>query len=399
MKPASDLLSIASTVPDARIASVHAEPLSATWERVFGAEPVPDELRHPASHFMCVPRTGQFSTVVTIATDDGTQGIGEAWGLPVPGATASIIRDFLAPMLVGRSLGEHRAFWSMMIDYLARLGHTRGCMLEALSGIDIALWDLRARLAGRPLCECLGAPLHSRIETYASPVLFKATPGESAAAALDFAAQGFRAIKVKAGRGPSTDAAHLAAVRDACGPQIALMVDANGAFDIETALDLANRIAPLGIAWLEEPLPPGRPHEMAVLRRQCAIPLATGENDFCTADFASLLEAGAVDILQPNVSRAGGITGTLEIAALAREHGASVSLHGVGSGIVQYASLHAMAVLAHARWFEFNLFPNPLRDRLATPPLRPVDGFLDVPRAPGLGCGMDSEIIEKFTSA
>jgi D-galactarolactone cycloisomerase len=307
------------------ITTVTAIPLSATWKKVFGsADAVPHGLRHPAAHFMNVPRNGQYSTVVTITAEDGTRGIGEAWGLPLASVTATIVNDFLAPLLIGRDIAEHADIWQMLFEYCERLGHTRGFMMEALSGLDIALWDLRARLAGKPLRELLGTPRRDRVETYVSPVPFKQTPRESAEAARAFIAQGFRAMKIKAGRDIETDAAHIACVREAVGPDVELMVDVNGGYDAATAIAFAEKIAPLRIAWIEEPIPPERTNELAKVRRASAIPIAAGENEFTARAFADLLDRGAVDVIQPNVTRAGGITGVLEIAELARAHGATV---------------------------------------------------------------------------
>ncbi len=380
-----------------KITCVQAIPLSATWERVYqGAEAVPRELRHPAAHFMSVARTGQFSTIVTVTAENGAQGIGEAWGLPLPGVTALLINDFLAPLLRGRDLEEHAEIWSMLLDYLTRLGHSRGFLMEALSGIDIALWDLRARLLGQPLNHLLGTSQCDKIEVYASPVLFKATPEESAQAALAFRDRGFRGIKIKAGRDPSIDAAHIATIREAVGPDLTLMVDVNGGYDADTAIIFAEKIARYRIAWMEEPIPPGQIGELARVRNLSPVPIATGENDFSPQTFANLLEREAVDIVQPNVTRAGGITGTLRIAGLTSEHGATVSLHGVGSGLMQAASLHVMSVLPHATLFELNQFPNPLREGLVAPPISFQDGYLHVPTGPGLGCEIVSETLHRY---
>jgi len=380
-----------------KIIEIHAIPLSATWERVLGgAEKVPPELRRPAAHFQGVPRTGQFSTVVTVTAENGTKGIGEAWGLPVPGVTAMLINDLIAPLLRGRAVEEHAELWSMLADYMVRLGHSRGCMMEALSGIDLALWDLRARLAARPLNQLLGKPLRNRIEVYASPVLFEKTPEASARAAVAFCRRGFRGIKIKAGRGVDIDASHLSAIRREVGADISLMVDVNGGYDADTAIKLAGKIESLNIAWIEEPVPPEQLRAMSRVRKESPIPIAAGENEFSLQSFTNLLEQEAVDIVQPNVTRAGGITGTLQIAERAREYGVSVSLHGVGSGLMQCASLHAMSVLPDAGLFELNQFPNPLRESLVSPAPVFEDGSLMVPGGAGLGCELDHATLNRY---
>lgn len=387
-----------------RIARVQAVPLAATWADLYnGIANVPASLLRPASHFAgtAPPRTGQFSVLVTVTDGDGRTGVGEAWGLPLPDLAARVANDFLGPQIINRNAGDIAAIWHDLFASFARLGHTRGVFMEALSGIDIALWDLAGKQENKGVAALIGggdAERRARIEVYASPILFTREPNESARLARAFVDQGFRAVKVKAGRGVETDAAHLAAVREAVGASVALMVDVNGAYDVVTSIALAHQIAPLGITWIEEPVPPEHVAEMAAISRAIVIPLAAGENDFSLRTFEGLLERRAVTVVQPNVARAGGITGVLAIADAAKRRGASVSLHGVGSGIVQAASLQLMSALpaSCARFFEANRFPNPLRDALTQPPLVLADGFLTVPTGPGLGVSVDEATVERY---
>jgi D-arabinonate dehydratase/D-galactarolactone cycloisomerase len=382
------------------ITGIRAIPLTAAWSDIFGGEDkVPHALRHPAAHFTTFPRQGQYSTLVTVAIGDGVEGVGEAWGLPLPTVTASLVKDYLRPALIGRDAEDIEGIWADIYGMAEKLGHTRGFLMEALSGVDIALWDLRGRLRGQTLAGLLGSSRRERIPGYASPVPLHEAPADSAAAAKAFAEKGFTAIKVKAGRSLDVDLAHLAAIRAAIGPDTRLLVDFNCSYDVEKTIAFAREAEPLGIYWIEEPLPPEQIDEMAAVRRQIAIPVATGENEFSPAGFRDLLARGAADILTPNVTRAGGITGVLKIGEIARAHGARIALHGVGSGVMLAASLNLMSTLPNSDLFEYNQLLNPLRDQITRQPFRFAGGALAVPDLPGIGCEIAEETVAKYAAA
>jgi len=380
-----------------KIARLEAVPLAAEFAELYGGvDHIPPWISRPAAHFQAVPRSGQYSTLVSLETDDGRLGYGEAWGLPLPEVTALIVNRILAPMFMGQPLAQAERIAAQAHDYLWNLGYTRGATLEALSGVDIALWDLRARLQNRTLADLLGGARRQSIACYASPVMFKSVPAESEQAAMDFIDGGYRAIKIKAGRGVDTDLEHIAAVRGAVGEDIDLMVDVNGGYDADTAIELARRAAPLDIKWLEEPVPCGRNEDLRRIKQETGVTIACGENDFTEDDFRALIVEGQVDVVMPNVTRAGGITGTMAIARLAAEHGAGFSMHGVGSALMQCASIHVLSVLDNAEPFEVNTFPNPLRDRIAIPAPRLEEGMLCLPTGAGLGCMVDEEAVLGF---
>ena len=378
------------------IAAVEAIPLAVRFcDWYGGAENVPEAVARPAAHFQSLPRSGQFSTLVKITDIAGRTGWGEAWGLPVARAAASIVDEVFAPYLIGRNALDIGSHHQRLLDYGRRMGHSASFWVEALSGVDIALWDLRGKAANRSCADLLGERRRSAVKCYASPVPFCATPAESVARTREFLARGFRALKVKSGRGIETDRRHLEAIREAVGPDIALMVDVNGGYDVPTARGFLKTLEPLRVAWLEEPVPCGDLAGLRALRNESGIAIAAGENLSAIDDFRRMFDAGAVDVINPNVTRCGGFTSLRSLAAEAESAGVRVSLHGVGSVLTQAASVAFMSTLTADERFEFNLFPNPLRDELAGAPLA-CCGEVDVPRGPGLGVVPSERSIARF---
>jgi len=378
-----------------KITAICATPLAAPWESIFGPD-VPRALWHPAAHFQTFARRGQYCTLVEMEVEDGLTGRGEAWGLPVPQLGASLINEYFAPALVGRDACEREAIWHDVYKMGASLGYASGVWMEALSGLDIALWDWCGQSANNPLCVLLGQK-RDCVGIYASPVPFCDSPQQAADKARELVAQGFQAIKVKAGRDVATDVAHLRAVRADVGSDVKLLVDFNCAYDATQLLAFARQTCDLALYWLEEPLPPDQLEELAAVRRQIQIPIAAGENEFSPSGFEQLLARGQVDVVTPNVTRAGGITGVLKIAAVAEKYGARLALHGVGGALMLHASLHLMSALPEVDLFEYNRLPNPLRDELASlPPLS--QGAFHVPQGAGLGCALNSTIVRRFST-
>ncbi len=379
-----------------RLRSIEALPLEATFASIFGgAEHVPPALLAPAAHFQRIPRRGQVSTLVRATAEDGAAGWGEAFGLPTPLAASAVVTEIIAPALAGAELDEPSAMLADLRAYFIALGHGAGPAMEALSGVDIALWDLRARRAGQPLATLLGAS-PGPVATYASPVGFQPELADSAAAALGLVAEGFRALKIKVGRGVDVDAAHVAAVRDAVGADVALMCDANCGYDAKTAIAAAAAFHALGVQWLEEPVRPDDHAGMAAIRRASPIPIAGGENEFTDEVCARLIDAGALDILQPNIARIGGVSGLLRVGALCALHGLQMAPHGVGSVVGVSAALHACRAAPAVLMYEANRLTNPLRDELGVRAPRVAHGQLVALDLPGHGGEPDHEGLERW---
>ena len=379
-----------------KIVSIRAYPLYASFERLFGgADKVPASMLAPASHFRLIPRTGQHSTVVEIRSDSGLVGIGEAFGLPHSQLTASLIEGVIAPALLGQTLTKPDKLLADMYTFFVALGHTRGPAIEAISGVDIAMWDLLAKQAALPLFEHLGGSL-APVPTYVSPVPYLALASESAEHARAFVQQGFKGLKLKIGRGLATDLEHIGAVREAIGSKTELMLDANCAYAVDDAIALARELRPFSIAWLEEPIHPDSPDELAQVRRRSPVPIACGENEFMLSSFEALARAGAVDILQPNITRAGGVSGMLEIDRICVRYGIALSPHGVGSGIGVAAAVHTARAAKAFSVYEANLLPNALRSELPLDPIALVDGQFVPSRRPGHGCNLNWDLLASY---
>ncbi|WP_127585622.1 mandelate racemase/muconate lactonizing enzyme family protein [Paenibacillus koleovorans] len=381
------------------IREIEAIPLSAMWEELYGGmEHVPPSLLRPSSHFQSIPRLGQFSTVVKVTDSDGLVGIGEAWGLPHADITATIVRQLLRPVALGRSAEDIDGLWELFVTSAESLGHTRGFMLEAISGLDIALWDLRGKRAGLPLSGLLGGRLRERIDCYASPIRFSGQPADTIENALEFTSLGFRGVKIKAGRTVEQDVAYVAAVREALGPDLRILIDFNCAYDTERTIAFAKEVEPLDIYWLEEPVPPDHVEAYEEIRRRSPIRISAGENDFSVQQFRQLIEKGAVDVINPNVTRAGGVTGVRRIQAISEANGVDIAMHGVGGGIMMAASLQLMSTFRNGLCMEYNRFPNPLREELVLPPIAFSEGTMGVPEGIGLGCILQDEVVARFRS-
>jgi D-galactarolactone cycloisomerase len=344
--------------------------------------------------------------VVEVVTEDGLVGWGECYG--PPRLLQPIVDRFYAPLLVGRDALAGAAHWERLYNELRDHGQ-RGLAVQALAGIDIALWDLRGKAAGLPVHRLLGGPLRDSARAYATGLYRKTDDTERNRALLveeaeGYAAAGFLAMKLKVGFDVVDDAANATAIREAIGDRLGLMVDANHGFDRIDALRLAERIEPLDIGWFEEPVAPEDVDGYRFLRQRTSIPVAGGECSFTRFDFKALIEAEAVDVVQPDTCAAGGITECLRTAALVGAAGLRYHPHCWGTGIAVATALQLLAVLpgaaqgllANEPWLEFDRTPHPFRDAILTEPFRMADGRVAIPSAPGLGIEIDRDALARF---
>ncbi|MGO4677964.1 mandelate racemase/muconate lactonizing enzyme family protein [Bosea sp. 2YAB26] len=339
--------------------------------------------------------------VVEVTTSDGLTGFGE--GLCRRGAAgyARFIEEAFIPRLIGKDPADRRALWKLMRGALS--GQPGGQIVEAISAIDIALWDIAGKAAGVPIHKLLGGMGRTHVPAYASSInwLDDATVEGEVAAAFK---AGFREIKVKLGH-PIKDAiARAKFIRKLAGDEIALYVDANWAYDVDDALVVGRALADLGYGFFEEPI---APHDRAGYRRlaqHLPIRLAAGESDYVASEALAMLQERSLGLIQPDVSRSGGITETWRIAELAASFNTAYAPHvGWSGAICVAASLQLAAAAETLRTFECMVYANPLRDSFTHPVVgegsQLVDGQLLVPQGPGLGIEIDRDMLARHRIA
>lgn len=341
--------------------------------------------------------TSMHAALVRLETDEGITGFGEGLARFSPRAAASVIQDILSPVVLGQDPFNVELLWDRMYAMMRGRGHSKGYVLEAMSAVDIALWDIIGKALGQPVHRILGSYGRTSLPVYASSLLFKPTE-ELVREAERLAAQGFPAMKLKVGQGIEADLRNVREIRRALGDRVQLMTDANSAYDTLTALRIGRRLEAEGVAWFEEPVAPENLDGYAKLAQALDIPIAGGESEFNRWAFKELLVRQAIDIIQPDLGRAGGFTEARRIAALCSAFDVPVAPHtGASSAVSVAASLQWAAALPNFLIFEYMYPPNPLREELLTEPLPPMQGGqVAVPQKPGLGIEIDEKALARF---
>ena len=345
--------------------------------------------------------TARQTTLVVVETAEGVTGIGEAWGSPAANlAHLPLLRGYLE----GVDAADVELAFARILATHYHFG-LQNQVLACISGIDIAAKDALGRELGLPLCRLLGGRGAARVPVYASGGYITEDPERDLAPQLEaVAASGHRAAKIKIGLGPESDEARVALARRILGDGVALMVDVNSNYTLDLAKASIARIAPLGVAWIEEPLPPQDLEGYALLHRASPIPIAAGEALYTAFDFSRLLERRAVDVVQPDLSLCGGFWQGRRIADLGELHHVRLSPHVWGSGVGLAAALHYVASRAphphstNAPWptlVEYDVGENPLRDCVLARPLRAEGGEVALPEGPGLGVELDWEAVRR----
>jgi len=333
-------------------------------------------------------RTTQDAVYVRVETDNGLIGWGEAFGFAACRMSHLAIQKVVAQIAVGCDASNIAA---LMTDLERRTQNMsrNGPVGFALSGLDIALWDIAGKAAGKPIHALLGGARRERIPAYAS-LLRLNTPEHVRAGCARALARGFKHIKLH-----ERTIEAVAAARDVVGPDIDLMLDTNCTWTLEQAIEMAERLRPFGLTWLEEPVfPPDDYEALATLRRDCGIPIAAGENLGNTIDVRHILAAGAVDFLQPDVAKMGGITAMQKALAMADAAGKELHPHSPLFGPALTATLHILSTMPKETACEFyfaDLENNPI-GAVATP----VDGMFKVPQGPGLGIEVDEAMLARY---
>jgi L-alanine-DL-glutamate epimerase-like enolase superfamily enzyme len=336
-------------------------------------------------------RTSIDMLLVRIDTDGGVTGWGEAFGHRIFPATRAAIDTLLGPMCVGRDPRQILALGDDLQRVLHGVGRN-GPTIYALSGIDIALWDIAGKLAGLPLYRLLGGSPRADLPAYASLLRYGAATAV-ARYTEQALARGYRHVKLHEITVPE-----ITAARQVAGPDIPLMVDTNCPWTVEQAVDMAHRLAPLGLHWLEEPVwPPENLGGLAEVRTRGGIATAAGENYGTVWEFRRAFEAGAIAYAQPSVTKIGGVTELRRVMALAETFGVTVVPHSAYFGPGLLASIHCIAAMpaeSLVERFYCDFDESPLGEAI-----HPRNGRIAVPQGAGLGMDPDPRLLEKLRTS
>jgi L-alanine-DL-glutamate epimerase-like enolase superfamily enzyme len=286
------------------------------------------------------------------------------------------------------------ALWDKMYR-LTRWYGRKGVAISALGALDIAFWDIRGKSLGRPIYRLLGAERDS-VPAYASGLCWHDDVSMLEKEAASYVSRGFWRVKMRLGWSEAYDVAALEVVRHSVGPDRDVMVDGSHRYTLETAERLGKVLAAKKVFWFEEPFPPEDIDDYAELRSKLKVPLAAGENDFGTQGFREMLRAGALDIVQPDACRAGGITECLRIGRMAEKMNVKVATHTWSDAVALMANAHLIAALPNGITVEVDQTGNPFIDELLSEPLRIEDGLLRLPDAPGLGIDLNPATVHRL---
>lgn len=348
--------------------------------------------------------TGRQSTLVRLTLEDGTIGYGEAWGIPTVNMA---FLELLSPYLVGTDVFAVEHVFARILARHYHFGH-QGALMWAISGIDIAAKDAAGKATGLSVAQLLGGARLKRIPIYASGGYLTETPREDFGPQIKAMADaGHTVVKIKIGLGPASDEERVGLARQILGQDVEILADINGNYTLDQASESMARLAPFGLGWLEEPLAPQDVDGYRRLRQRARMPIAAGEALYTIHDFTRLVDAGGVDILQPDLSLCGGFWQARKIAELAASRQLRMSPHVWGGAVGLAAALQFIAALPvwpHSDnvpdpvLLEYDLGENPLRTRILKDEIRVEDGFVHVPQGPGLGIEINEDAVAEYAT-
>ena len=346
--------------------------------------------------------------LVKITTDSGLEGWGEGAG----GAASTIIQETFAPILLGQDPTNRTGLWQKMYDSLYNANLVGGFGAPAISAVDTALWDLTGKALGVPVSDLLGGRVRDKVAVYATGLYYTEGefPNRLPDEARSYVDQGFKGMKTKVGGLTlEQDVRRVSALREAIGPEVYLAVDANQAYNPAAAIRIGEALADQDIAWFEEPVGASDLAGYQQVKAALTMPVAGGECLRTRFDFRDFLAERALDIAQPDIMPAGGLTEMRRIADMANAFGILVYPHVWGSPVMIAASLHLASTILPcppARQpqpylqepvMEFDRTPNPIRETLCAQPFTQTDGFIPVPDGQGLGIEIDATTLERLT--
>ena len=330
--------------------------------------------------------------VLRVETDEGLSGYGEAFGYGILPSVRTALDTLVGPLLIGRDPSGIRSLTAELLRLLHLFGRG-GPAVFAVSAVDTALWDLAGKRAGLPVSQLLGGGGRTHVPAYAS--LFRLTDGELVAReSAGAVAAGYPEVKLH-----EVLPANVVRAREAVGDAVPLMVDVNCAWTRREAVEHAAQMRACDLLWLEEPVWPPEDHRsLRAVGELSGVPIAAGENAATPQDFASLAGDARCDYLQPSVTKAGGITGVLEAAAVAAAHGAALAPHSPYFGPGLLATLQVAALFPAVRSVEhlYARLEAPLFGDVGVPD---ADGRFRIPTGPGLGADLDPEVLRRYRVA
>ncbi|GAB5376147.1 MAG: L-lyxonate dehydratase [Acuticoccus sp.] len=373
---------------------------------IAAIEPIPIEYPDP-NDFNTTRRT----VLVKVTTDDGIVGWGECIAMwpEACRAVALVIREGLLPVLKGMSATDTETAWQAMRRHVWWYGEG-GVASLALSGVDMALWDIAGKAAGKPLYALLGGLKHERLIANASSHVNKKGEAACVAEVVGFFDAGFRSCKLgfakkgesDIGGDPDTDVSFIRALREALGDEAEILVDiGNGVrWDVDTAISVANRMSEYRIGWYEEPLYPTDDAGYRKLKASTDVRIASGEREFTAAGYRRQMEfIEAVDVYGVDPARVEGITGFARVDALCTQHGKTINAHAWSTAITTAASLHLSLASPNAELFEYKPFPVVVQDELVAEKLWHRDGWAYPPSGVGLGIDVREDVVRRIAMA
>ena len=336
------------------------------------------------------------AVIVKVTTAGGIVGWGESHHARAPSTIAKLIETTLKMLVLGEDAADVQGIWQKIyVKQLASHGLGAGTAM-AMSGIDMAMWDIRGKATGWPLYKLLGGTAKS-VAAYAGGIsLGFQPPAELVEEAARHLGAGYKAVKLRLGDNPKDDLARVAAIRRAFGDDLVILTDANIGYTVADARAVMPGLDAHGVAWLEEPFPAHDYRSYREAKSFGRVPLAAGENHYTRFEFSRLIDEGVVTILQPDLSKTGGITEVMKIAAMASAHKLPVHPHTSMTGLNMAASIHVLAALDNPGYFEGDVSKNNLfRDVMVSPAPYSVDteGRVRPLEAPGLGLEVDEEFL------
>jgi L-alanine-DL-glutamate epimerase-like enolase superfamily enzyme len=324
-----------------------------------------------------------------IETDEGVTG-----RVPAPGGSLArlLVEEALKPYVVGQDPMDHERIWQRMYWGMISQGR-RGAVMAAIGILDTAVWDLKGRITGQPVHKLLGS-FRDSVNSYGSGINLNLGDDELVAQMLEFVRAGFRMVKMKVGhQDPARDIERVRRVREAIGADIDLSVDANNAWSLAAATEIARRLEPFDIYWLEEPILADEIGSLAQLARSTTIPIACGENHYGKWEFKELIEKGAVAFVQADVVKCGGVTEFLKIAAMADAHGLPVCPH-----FSNFVDVPCVAAIPNGLFHEHAKdFVEPASELLQFYAV-PAGGMVTPLERPGFGIELRPDAVERFSA-